>query len=96
MISVDWISVSTRSHRKINEWNKLSTDCVAVSYMNMFKNKIDTYLRITYTRTRARTLARTHVFVSFNLYGQREVSYAQTLLTTGLPDDGHQFDICCA
>ena len=25
-------------------WNKLSTDCVNVSIVNMFKYKIDTYL----------------------------------------------------
>ena len=31
------------SQRTINEWNKLSTDCV--SSVNMFKNKVDTYLR---------------------------------------------------
>ena len=31
--------------RKINEWNKLSTDCVTASSVNMFKNKVDTYLR---------------------------------------------------
>ena len=30
------------SHRTINEWNKLSTDCVTVSSVNMFKNKLDT------------------------------------------------------
>ena len=33
------------SQRKINEWNKLSTDCVTASSVNMFKNKVDTYLR---------------------------------------------------
>ena len=33
------------SQRTINEWNKLSTDCVTASSMNMFKNKVDTYLR---------------------------------------------------
>ena len=33
------------SHRTINEWNKLSTDCVTASSVNMFKNKVDTYLR---------------------------------------------------
>ena len=31
------------SQRKINEWNKLSTDCVTASSVNMFKNKVDTY-----------------------------------------------------
>ena len=33
------------SQRTINEWNKLSTDCVTASRVNMFKNKVDTYLR---------------------------------------------------
>ena len=33
------------SQRTIKEWNKLSTDCVIASSMNMFKNKVDTYLR---------------------------------------------------
>ena len=34
------------SQRKINEWNKLSTDCEISSSMNIFfKNKVDTYLR---------------------------------------------------
>ena len=33
------------SHRKINEWNKLSTDCVTANSVNMFKNKVDTHLR---------------------------------------------------
>ena len=33
------------SQRTINEWNKLSTDCVTASSMNMFKNEVDTYLR---------------------------------------------------
>ena len=31
------------SQRMINEWNKLSTDCVNASSVNMFKNKIDNY-----------------------------------------------------
>ena len=29
----------------INEWNKLSTDCVTVSSVNMFKYNVDIYLR---------------------------------------------------
>ena len=29
------------SQRTINVWNKLSTDCVHTSSVNMFKNKID-------------------------------------------------------
>ena len=33
------------SQRAINEWNKLSTDCVTASSVNMFKNKVDKYLR---------------------------------------------------
>ena len=33
------------SQRTINEWNKMSTDCVTASSVNMFKNKVDTYLR---------------------------------------------------
>ena len=35
------------SQRIMNEWNKLSTDCVTASSVNMFKNRIDTYLRRT-------------------------------------------------
>ena len=30
------------SQRTINEWNKLSTDCITGSSVNMFKNKVDT------------------------------------------------------
>ena len=33
------------SQRTINEWNKLSTDCVTATSVNMFKNKVDTYIR---------------------------------------------------
>ena len=33
------------SQRTINEWNKLSTDCVTASSVNMFKNRVDTYIR---------------------------------------------------
>ena len=33
------------SQRIIDETNKLSTDCVNASSMNMFKNMVDTYLR---------------------------------------------------
>ena len=33
------------SQRKINEWNRLSADCVNASSVNMFKNKVDKYLR---------------------------------------------------
>ena len=36
----------TRGHevKLVNVWNKLSTDCVTASSVNMFKNKVDTYL----------------------------------------------------
>ena len=33
------------SQRRVNEWNKLSTDCITASSVNMFKNKLDTYQR---------------------------------------------------
>ena len=33
------------SQRTVNEWNKLTTDCVTASSVNMCKNKVDTYLR---------------------------------------------------
>ena len=33
------------SQRTINDWNKLSTDCVTASSVNMYKNKVETYLR---------------------------------------------------
>ena len=33
------------SQKTINEWNKLSTDCVTASSVIMFKNRVDTYLR---------------------------------------------------
>ena len=33
------------SQRTVNEWNRLSADCVSASSVNMFKNKIDMYLR---------------------------------------------------
>ena len=33
------------SQRTVNEWNILSGDCVGASSVNMFKNKIDIYLR---------------------------------------------------
>ena len=32
------------SQRTINVWNKLSTDCVHASSVNMFKTRIDLYL----------------------------------------------------
>ena len=32
------------SQRTIHAWNKLSTYCVTVSSVNMFQNKVDTYL----------------------------------------------------
>ena len=33
------------SQRTINEWNRLSTDCVTARSVNMFKNKVETHLR---------------------------------------------------
>ena len=33
------------SQREINEWNKLSTDCKTASSVNIFKNRVDTYIR---------------------------------------------------
>ena len=33
------------SQRTVNEWNKLSTDCINASSVNMFKNKLNTYIR---------------------------------------------------
>ena len=33
------------SQRTVNEWNRLSADCVDASSVNIFKNKIDIYLR---------------------------------------------------
>ena len=33
------------SQRAIDEWNKLSIHCMNASSVNMFKNKVDTYLR---------------------------------------------------
>ena len=32
------------SQRTINQWNKLSTDCVTARNVNMFKNLVDTYI----------------------------------------------------
>ena len=38
------------SQRVINEWNKLSNECINASSVNMFKNTIDRYLiRVGYT-----------------------------------------------
>ena len=33
------------SQKKTNEWNELSTDYVNASSVNLFKNKVDIYLR---------------------------------------------------
>ena len=33
------------SQRIVDEWNRLSADCVGVSSVNIFKYKIDIYLR---------------------------------------------------
>ena len=34
------------SQRPVHEWNILSADCVDASSVNMFKNKIDIYVRM--------------------------------------------------
>ena len=36
------------SQRTINEWNRLSADCVGACSVNMFKHKIDIYLICTF------------------------------------------------
>ena len=36
------------SQRTVNEWNRLSADCVGASSVNLFKHKIDIYLRRAY------------------------------------------------
>ena len=33
------------SQTTVYKWNKLSTDCITANSVNMFKNKLDTYLR---------------------------------------------------
>ena len=33
------------SQRTVNEWNRLAANCVGSSSVNIFKNKIDIYLR---------------------------------------------------
>ena len=39
------VRIFSFSQRTIKEWNRLSADCVVASSVNMFKNKIDIYLR---------------------------------------------------
>ena len=39
------VNIRKISLRTVNEWNRLSADCVGASSVNMFKNKIDIYLR---------------------------------------------------
>ena len=45
---VDWMLESIHSlkvsQKAINVWNKLATDCVHASSVNMLKNRIDKYL----------------------------------------------------
>ncbi len=38
------VSMYSFSQRTINVWNKLSTDCVHASSVNVVKNRIDKYL----------------------------------------------------
>ena len=39
------LDVRIFSQRTVNEWNRLSADCVGASSVNIFKNKIDIYVR---------------------------------------------------
>ena len=40
------LDIRNISQRTVNEWNnRLSADCVGASSVNIFKNKIDIYLR---------------------------------------------------
>ena len=39
------LNIRKCSQRKVNEWNRLSADCVGASRVNIFKNKIDICLR---------------------------------------------------
>ncbi|KAK2182693.1 hypothetical protein NP493_338g02089 [Ridgeia piscesae] len=39
------IRKSSFSQRTVNEWNRLSAGCVGASSVNIFKNKMDLYLR---------------------------------------------------
>ena len=39
------LDIRKYSQRTVNEWNKLSMDCITANSVNMFKNKLDTYLR---------------------------------------------------
>ena len=40
-----YISIEAFSQRTVNEWHRLSAGCVGASSVNIFKNKIDLYLR---------------------------------------------------
>ena len=40
-----YIRTFSFSQRTVNEWNRLSADCVGASSVNILKNKIDIYLR---------------------------------------------------
>ena len=39
------IRKSSFSQRTVNEWNRLSANCVGANSVNVFNNKIDIYLR---------------------------------------------------
>ena len=39
------LDIRNFSQRTVNEWNRLSADCVGASSVNIFTNKIDIYLR---------------------------------------------------
>ena len=40
-----YIRTFSFSQRTVNDWTRLSADCVGASSVNIFKNKIDIYLR---------------------------------------------------
>ena len=41
------LDIITFSQRTVNEWNRLSAEVLGASSFNMYKNKIDIYLRRT-------------------------------------------------
>ena len=62
------------SQRTINVWDKLSTDCVQASSVNMFKNKIDKYIvKAGYNRpySRCQILKPSLVFLNRASHGRR-------------------------
>ena len=39
------IKIFSFSQRTVNEWKRLPADCIGASSVNMFKNKLDIYIR---------------------------------------------------